>query len=194
MVRTLAFDYPTALEHATRAFWRAGYAGTSLRDLLAAMGIGEGSFYNTMKSKKRAYLESLKHYNATVTRAREEAFAAAPTAALGMRAFFRVMLESLDDPETPRVCLMAGSLSPDVLTDAELGGYVRDQYADWTRQLIERFAADRRGGLLPESFVPEGIAPVIVTFIQGFWRTALLPHERGSLERQVDAFLTALGL
>ena len=89
---------------------------------------------------------------------------------------------------------MAGSLSPDVLADAELGGYVRDQYADWTRQLIERFAADRRSGLLPESFVPERIAPVIVTFIQGFWRTALLPHESGSLERQVDAFLTALGL
>jgi len=26
-------------------FWKDGYAGTSLRDLLKVMGIGEGSFY-----------------------------------------------------------------------------------------------------------------------------------------------------
>jgi hypothetical protein len=34
-----------------------------LRDLLKGMKIGEGSFYNTFKTKKNAYLECLKHYN-----------------------------------------------------------------------------------------------------------------------------------
>jgi TetR/AcrR family transcriptional regulator, transcriptional repressor for nem operon len=66
MARTLEFDYTNALDKATRLFWKTGYAGTPLRDLLKSMGIGEGSFYNTLKSKQRAYLESLKYYNATV--------------------------------------------------------------------------------------------------------------------------------
>jgi TetR/AcrR family transcriptional regulator, transcriptional repressor for nem operon len=73
MARTLEFDYTTALERATRLFWENGYPNTSLRDLLKKMGIGEGSFYNTLKSKKNAYLECLKHYNETVNLRRAEA-------------------------------------------------------------------------------------------------------------------------
>jgi TetR/AcrR family transcriptional repressor of nem operon len=43
VARTLEFDYSTVLERATRVFWETGYAGTSLRDLLRQMEIGEGS-------------------------------------------------------------------------------------------------------------------------------------------------------
>jgi TetR/AcrR family transcriptional repressor of nem operon len=68
MARTLELDYTNALARATRLFWKGGYAGTSLRDLLTSMGIGEGSFYKTLKSNKNAYLECSKHYNATVGR------------------------------------------------------------------------------------------------------------------------------
>jgi TetR/AcrR family transcriptional repressor of nem operon len=49
------------------------YASTSLRDLLKKMGIGQGSFYNTAKGNRNAYLEWLKHYNATANRRRGEA-------------------------------------------------------------------------------------------------------------------------
>ena len=128
MARTLEFDYPKAIERATRLFWKSGYAGTSLRGLLRAMGIGEGSFYNTVKSKKRAYLECLKHYSLTIGRHRGEAFFSAPTAASGIRALFKTVLDCLDDPGTPsRLCLMAGSVNRDVLAEPDLRRYVYDQ-------------------------------------------------------------------
>lgn len=194
MARALEFDYANALERGTRAFWRSGYANTSLRDLLKAMGIGEGSFYNTMKSKKNAYLECLKHYDATVNLRRAQAFSSAPTAALGARALFRSILECLDDPDSPRVCLMAGALTPDVLDEPELRAYLRNQVSGWAEPMAERFTADKAQGLLPESFDPHAVAPIIVTYIQGLWRVALISYDRGKLEKQVDCFLTALGL
>ena len=40
MARALEFDYGKAIDQATRIFWKKGYAGTSLRDLLMGMGIG----------------------------------------------------------------------------------------------------------------------------------------------------------
>src|ERR1700751_1596294 len=101
MARALEFDYTTAVERGSRLFWETGYSNSSLRDLLKKMGIGEGSFYNTFKSKKKAYLECLKHYNATVNRKRGEGLFSAPTAAAGVRGLFSTALDCLGDPDTP---------------------------------------------------------------------------------------------
>lgn len=195
MARTLEFDYTTALERATRLFWETGYASTSLRDLLKEMGIGEGSFYNTLKSKKNAYLECLKHYNATVNRHRGEAFFSAPTAALGVRALFKTVLDCLDDPDTPSpVCLMAGSMTREVLDEADLREYVQAQLSMLAERMTERLTSDKQAGLLPADFDPQIVVPVIGTYLQGLWRMALVSYDRTRFERQIDVFLTGLGL
>ena len=195
MARSVEFDYANALERATRLFWETGYAGTSLRDLLKEMGIGESSFYNTLKSKKHAYLECLKHYNATVNLHRGQAFFSAPTAALGVRALFNTVLECLDDPSTPSlVCLMAGSITYEVMDEPDLRKYVQGQLSMLTEQMIARFTADQNAGLLPAEFEPQLVVPVIVTYLQGLWRMALVSYDRQRFERQIDVFLTGLGL
>jgi AcrR family transcriptional regulator len=43
-------------------FWKQGYHDTSLDDLLEAMGIQRGSFYNTFRSKKQTYLRAIDRY------------------------------------------------------------------------------------------------------------------------------------
>ena len=195
MARALEFDYATALEQGSRLFWGSGYSNTSLRDLLRKMGIGEGSFYNTLKSKKNAYLECLKHYNATVNHKRGEALLAAPTAAAGVRALFQTVLDCLDDPETPsRVCLMAGSLTPEVLAEPDLREYVEQHMATVAEIMTARLAADREAGLLPATVEPRLVVPVIVTYLQGLWRMALISYDRPRFEQQIDLFLTSLGL
>ncbi len=56
------FDVDVALQKAGETFWSHGYEATSMRDLLEAMGIQKGSFYDTYGSKKAAYLRSLEQY------------------------------------------------------------------------------------------------------------------------------------
>ena len=195
MARALEFDYSTALERGSRLFWETGYSNTSLRDLLKKMGIGEGSFYNTLKSKKNAYLECLKHYNATVNRKRGEALSSAPTATAGVRALFQTVLDCLDDPETPsRVCLMAGSLTPEVLAEPDLREYVEQQMSMVAEIMTARLASDKEAGLLPAAVEPRLVVPVIVTYLQGLWRMALISYDRPRFEQQIDLFLTSMGL
>jgi TetR/AcrR family transcriptional repressor of nem operon len=195
LARTVEFDYDRALERATDLFWETGYAGTPLRDLLKQMGIGEGSFYNTLKSKKNAFLECLKHYNATVNRQRGEALLGQPTAALGVRALFKIVLDCLDDPDTPsRICLMAGSITREVLDEPELREYVQQQMSMFTERMAARMNADKETGLLPAAFEPQLVAQVIVTYLQGLWRMALVSYDRHKFERQIEMFLTGLGL
>jgi len=195
MARTLEFDYTAALERATLLFWETGYLGTSQRNLLDTMGIGGGSFHNTFKSKKNAYLECLKHYNATVNRHRGEAFFSAPTAAEGVRALFKAVLDCLDDPNTPSpLCLMADSMTHGVFAEAELRDYVQQQMSMHAELMTARLRADKEAGLLPAEFEPETVVQVIVTYLQGVWRMALVSYDRTRFERQNDAFLKGLGL
>ena len=153
MARTREFDYQRALEKAMHVFWRKGYADASLRDLLKAMGIGEGSFYNAFKSKRNAYLESLKQYDATVNAERVTAFLSQRTAGEGIRAFFREILNCLDNPKLPKVCLLAGSIAPDVLAEKELRGYMKAQAAAWVEHMAARFDVEKAQHLLPPTLI-----------------------------------------
>lgn len=57
------FDIEAARQKAMVAFWTRGYENTSMQDLLDAMGIQRGSFYDTFKSKHHALVEALLRYD-----------------------------------------------------------------------------------------------------------------------------------
>lgn len=65
--RPRQFDRQEALVQAMEVFWDKGYEGTSVRDLLGAMGINRGSLYDTFGDKRCLFLEAMRHYDATVT-------------------------------------------------------------------------------------------------------------------------------
>ena len=194
MARALEFDYDKAIDKATRVFWKNGYSGTSLRDLLKAIGIGEGSFYNTLKSKKQLYLKCLNHYNDTVGRRRAEALLSPSSAKEGVRGLFERVFDDLDDPRNPRDCLLARSVSSDVLAERDLQKFVQTDIAAFVGALSDRLKSAKETGELPPQFEAEVAAQIIATYLQGLIRTALLSHDRSQLERQVDLFLTTLGL
>jgi TetR/AcrR family transcriptional regulator, transcriptional repressor for nem operon len=194
MARPIEFDLDKAIDKATLLFWRKGYAGTSLRDLLGAMGIGEGSFYNTVKSKKNLYRLALIRYNDTVGKRRLEALQSGSTASAGIRAFFRTVLEDLDDPKTPRVCLVAGSMSGEVLAERELKAYVLRELEGFVSGFAERLQADVDAGRLPPTFQVTPVAQLLVTYLQGMFRMIRVMQTRQDTERQLDAMLGALGL
>ena len=188
------FDYDGAVDRATRLFWAKGYSNTSLRSLLRVMRIGEGSFYNSFKSKRQLYLICLKHYHEQVTRRRWEVFAAEPSVRRAVRRFFAVVLDDLDDPKVPNVCLMAASLSSDVLGSRDLKKQVLDEMHSLQGALLARLKAAKAAGELPRDFDAAIAAEVIVTYLQGFYRVIRVLHDRAHMERQIETLLRGLGL
>jgi TetR/AcrR family transcriptional repressor of nem operon len=63
MARPKEFDRDVALRRAVQVFWKKGFAHTSTEDLVAGMGIGKQSLYDTFGDKRRLFLESLRTYN-----------------------------------------------------------------------------------------------------------------------------------
>ena len=194
MGRGIEFDYDKTIARATGLFWKTGYSNTSLRDLLKVMNIGEGSFYNTVKSKKNLYLECLKHYRATVMSQRETALFSQTSAKLGVRALFKTVLDQMDDPKRPGLCLMAGSISRDVLDEKEIREYIVGEGVASGGRFVELLRSAQEAGELPKEFEPAVVAQIIGTYIQGMSRAALISYDRQRIERQVEVLLTGLGL
>ena len=63
MGRPKEFDRDVTLRRAIAVFWKKGFARTSTEDLVAAMGIGKQSLYDTFGDKRRLFLEALRTYN-----------------------------------------------------------------------------------------------------------------------------------
>jgi TetR/AcrR family transcriptional regulator, transcriptional repressor for nem operon len=195
MARKVEFDYDKAVDQAMRVFWRDGYSGASLRDLLKAMKIGEGSFYNTIKSKKRLYIECLRRYGEIQGKKRSLALTSAPNTSLGMRAMLSAMFDGLDDPKCPsKICMFAAMFSEDVVADNELRKAIITRINQTQKLIEDKINEDRKAGRLPKSYDSGTIAKVIITYLQGVWRMALISYKREQFERESEAFLLGLGL
>lgn len=60
--RPRSFDRQQALQTALELFWRQGYEGTSINDLINAIGIAPPSLYSAFGSKERLYQEAITLY------------------------------------------------------------------------------------------------------------------------------------
>lgn len=60
--RPRGFDREAALEQAVQLFWRHGYEGTSVADLVKALGINPPALYSAFGSKEGLYREALDRY------------------------------------------------------------------------------------------------------------------------------------
>ncbi|MBV9530742.1 MAG: TetR/AcrR family transcriptional regulator [Bradyrhizobium sp.] len=188
------FDYGEAMTAATRLFWAKGYSNTSLRALLGAMKIGEGSFYNTFRSKQHLYRLCLQHYHEQLTTRRWEIFAGEASVRKAIRLFFAAVLDDLDDPKIPNVCMMAASLSSDVLGSRELRSYVLREMKTMQQMLETRLEQAKASGELPAVFDCAVAAQIIVTYLQGFYRVVRVLHDRRRMEQQIETLLRGLGL
>ncbi|MEU1212563.1 TetR/AcrR family transcriptional regulator [Streptomyces sp. NPDC005791] len=89
MARAKAFEPAIALQKAMIEFWQQGYERTSTDTLMASMGIGKRSLYDTFGSKHDLYLRALATYIDRAEQSHAAAVAEAPAGLAGMRALLR---------------------------------------------------------------------------------------------------------
>jgi len=62
MARPKKFDEAETLQKALKVFWKKGYSGTSMSDLVSAMAINAPSLYDTYGDKHKLFMASLNSY------------------------------------------------------------------------------------------------------------------------------------
>ena len=186
-MRPKLFDPDVVIASALPLFWRQGYEGTHMPELLDAMGLGKASFYNAFASKHAAFLTVLDRYFIAVDHLLARALEGVKHRDEAAACLLDAILTVARDPEERTVgwrgCLIGN-------TALEMGAQdetVRNRLNHGVSLLRRHFAkalslADSNGLVLPDSAV-SALSWHAVAGIQGI----LVLAKAGMLEEEIRA-------
>lgn len=160
--RPRSFDTDQVLGQVRDAFWRYGYAGTSMDQLSAATGLHKPSLYGAFGDKKRLYLAALDNYLAEIRAQFAEAFAV-PDLFESLHAMTEWSIDKfLDHGDGATGCFMMATAMPQAGEDPEISRVVREAMDSLDRAMLRRFEKAIEEGQLPPGADPQILATILV--------------------------------
>ena len=146
--RPREFDRDLALQQAMLAFWKQGYEGTSMADLVAATGLASARLYAAFGSKQALFREAVTRYEAG-----DGAFA---ETALQTEDGVRVAIEKLltDAVLTytrrgrPQGCMVVSAATNYAAENEDVMAWLTTHRKARTQGIIDRLDSARRAGEL----------------------------------------------
>ena len=118
--RPRQYDPERALANAAQAFWKYGYAATSLDDLVAATGMNRPSLYAAFGDKRDLYLKTLDRYQQRSRAIGQQIIADNPRLRVFLRRFYDAALDIyLAGGDEARGCYSISTAPAQATTDAK---------------------------------------------------------------------------
>lgn len=169
-------------------FWQKGYEGTSISDLMDAMGLTKSSIYKAFENKERLFGRVVERYHRDYLGFRQEALAE-PTPRRIAERLLTGMSDLHYDDLTPPGCLEANAAVA-CSTDAEP---IRLELArnreGFRLQLRDRFDETSKVSPLPLGMTSDDASSLVFTLIMGLAVQAKAGVDREASARVVRAAL-----
>lgn len=167
MARPRAFDEKQVLNAVREQFWDAGYAATSLEDLMRVSGLGKGSLYAAFGDKRQLFLRALHSYTDDINGQLREDLAAPPRAVDALRTLLEAPISDPTGAAMRRGCLMANSTSELGNADPEVLAHAHRTYEAATALIGDCVARAQREGDVPAGADPTALARALLAAQQG---------------------------
>lgn len=191
MARPREFDRNEVIEKAMQVFWTKGFERTSVRDLVAAMGINRGSLYDTFGDKEALYLTALERYCSS--KVRPMPAGCDGEAALNViRRYFETVADA-GPRARKRGCFISNTITEfssrgSAITQTARAGVERTEAA--LAKLVIQAQAE---GDIRRSHDPHKLARFLTSSLNGLRLMAKTGIARAELDDIVDVTLSALG-
>jgi AcrR family transcriptional regulator len=160
--RPRAYDPETALQHAMDAFWRAGYAGTSLDEISAATGMNRPSLFAAFGDKRALYLKALDGYWQLAFADMRAALAGdLPLDEALMRAYDGALSIYFSGDDRPRGCFVLGTAVTEAVEDSEIRASLAAGFQTFDSDFEARLRLARDKGELPPDADPAALAMLV---------------------------------
>jgi TetR/AcrR family transcriptional regulator, transcriptional repressor for nem operon len=189
--RPREFDEGVALEAAMKRFWADGFAGTSVRDLGEAMGIGQASVYNAFGDKRALFTQCLDRYLDANMRARIARLEKSLPPRQAIETFLKEIVER--SVESRLGCMLANAALEVAPHDAEIADVVAQRMGELEAFFRRCVIAGQRDGDIAPDVDPAGTAHLLLTTVMGLRVLARGFPNRVVLEGAARQALSVLG-
>lgn len=191
MGRPRLFDADAAIGSALDLFWRQGYGATSPDDLLEAMGIGKGSFYNAFDSKHAVFERALRRYGDDRVAGLADALAGPRPLRARIKSSFQRLAAPKNADQVRRGCFAANTAAELGQHDAGAAVIVRGIFTRMERLLEETLKNGQRKQELRSGVDPKDLASLVLAALVGLTVLAKV-EDAGSRAKRIGAALAAL--
>lgn len=193
MPRPKEFDRDQVLDLATDVFWKRGYEATSIGDLVAALGIGRQSLYDTFGDKHALYLAALDRYR----QRHGGVVACALESDMPLRRAIRTIFEGvidqlLGDPQG-KSCMLVAAIAERCPDDKSVAERFCTNMKSMEQVLEKRLARAREEGEIGRHLEPSALARYFVNTLNGLQITGKALRDRKALLEIADVALAVLG-
>ena len=193
--RPRTFDTDEALARARDLFWSRGYGGTSVQDLVDALGVERGSLYGAFGDKRRLYLQAVELY-ARLNREQFETLLATDPVLPTIRQMLLDPAALTGAPELPggrrRGCLLGNTAAELLPEDADATKLVAAAYQALVGVLTAALTRAQATGEVVDSAAPRAQAEMLLLLFQGSALVNRAQTDRELFGTGIDAALDAL--
>ena len=160
------YERKDVLEKAMQAFWQHGYDGTSMKDLIACMGLNPGSIYAAFGDKKTLFCETLDLYEAQ-TRELLDGYEASCTPRQAILAVFENLVDDVRSGHSKKACFLINSIIDAAPKDPEIDQLAKDglvHFEDFFRRMI---SAGQKTGEIPAAIDVQKTARILIGLVIG---------------------------
>jgi len=136
--RPREFDRDQALERAMLAFWRRGYEGTSMADLVQALGIASARIYAAFGSKQDLFREAVQRYEAGDGGFADRAMAQEPRVRDALARVLRDAVATYTDDAHPLGCMVVTAATNCAEENEAVAAWLAEHRRLRTQSLIDR--------------------------------------------------------
>jgi AcrR family transcriptional regulator len=175
------------------AFWRSGYAGTSLDDLTASTEMNRPSLYAAFGDKHALYLKTIERYRVAAGAWLTRELAIDRPIAESLRFIYRRALDLYQaGAADPRGCYLTGPAMAASMDDPAVRTALLSTHHAFDRVLAARFAAARDAGELAADSDPELLGSLATGVIHTLAIRTRAGETRKRLEQIADAAVAQL--
>ncbi|CAI0880151.1 TetR/AcrR family transcriptional regulator [Serratia quinivorans] len=190
--RPREFDREQALLKARDLFWRQGYEGTSMSDLVAELGIASARIYKAFASKELLFREAIASYENHEGGFADRAFSEESSVRVAIKRLLDDAVALYSRTDLPQGCMVVSSAAS--VSDENSG--IKDWLAEHrllrTQGMIDRLRTAVATGELPPETDAEALGDYFAAFLHGLSVQARDGVSRARLEAAVKVALLAL--
>ncbi len=192
MARHKAFDPNAALVKALEVFWRQGYEGTSMQDLVAHMGISRSSLYDTFGDKRALFLAVLAYYEKEIASQLLAPLQQPGPARKQIEQVFRLAIDMAVNDRLRQGCLICNTAVELGAHDRDIAGRVASNFARIEAAFASALIHAYTTGEIKTHYQPRALARYLTNSLIGLRVMAKVLPSRATLDEIVDVTLAAL--